>query len=243
MHADPDPDFRLGPVTAPDLGSPTTLLLIRHGHTDQTGQVLAGGDDVGPGLDSAGRQAVSRLASVLADLPAEPGSGHSGRPCAVISSSALRARQTAGLIGGVTGLEPQIDDDWQEVRAGYWHGLPVTQIVERWPELYRAWCTSSSVAPPNGESSDQLVARVALAADRLVTAHRGQVVAVVCHAGPIQALLCAALGADPVAARRLRIDPASVSVLRRWCDGGCEVSMVNSALGNLSGYRGAHHEQ
>jgi probable phosphoglycerate mutase len=217
-------------VTEPDLGAPTTLILVRHGHADATGQALLGGGDAGPELNSTGQHVAEILGKVLASLPSLPGPGELGRPRVLITSPARRASQTAEKMGAVLGLRPEVDEDLNEVLAGDWQGLSIAQIIEGWPAEYRAWQESSAVVPPNGESHDQLALRVAVAADRIVAAHYGQVVVIVSHAGPIRALLSAALNADPVAARRLRIDPASVSVLRVWSDGGCEVSAVNTSV-------------
>lgn len=210
-------------MNEPDLGAPTTLLLIRHGHTDITGNALAGGDKTGPGLNAAGHRAATELAAALNDSGAV-------QPAVLIQSPARRASQTAQVIGAALGLEPRSVEAWNEGRAGAWHGLSVAQIIERWPLEYRAWLQSSAVAPPNGESADEVAARVMKAVGRLVEEHRRRVVAVVSHAGPIRAVLGSALGAGLVAARRFRIDPCSVSVLRIWSDGGCEVEGVNAAL-------------
>src|SRR5215207_7504934 len=132
MQPDPDPHRGLGPVTtpglpeaesvaepadergAPDLGVPTTLVLIRHGHTDDTGHLLVGGDGRGPALNGMGTQLVAMLGKVLADLPADPGPEELGRPRAVVTSPALRTTQTAALIGATLGVEPEVDDDLNE---------------------------------------------------------------------------------------------------------------------------------
>jgi ribonuclease H / adenosylcobalamin/alpha-ribazole phosphatase len=221
---------RTGSSGPPDLGPPTTLILIRHGHTDDTGHVLAGGDGAGASLNAMGVDVAERLAKVLADLPAEPGPDVLGRPEVVITSPAARAQQTARLIAAGLGLPAVVDDDWNEVLAGDWQGRSIADIIQNWPDEYRAWSQATDVRPPGGESFDRLAQRAALGADRVVQAHRGQTVVIVSHAGPIRALIGGALRADPIAARRLRIDPGSVSVLRRWADGGCEISAVNSGV-------------
>ena len=120
----------------------------------------------------------------------------------MICSPFLRTRQTAQAGAAVLGLAPALDDDWVEV----------TSLEQN--------------------AVEALVARVAAARDRLVAAHAGGCVAVVTHAGPVRAVLSAALDAGPAALWRLRTDPASISVVRYWSDGGCEVVTVND-VGHL----------
>jgi ribonuclease H / adenosylcobalamin/alpha-ribazole phosphatase len=233
---------------AADLGVPTTVILVRHGRTDYTDLRRAcGGDSAGPELNAGGRRQAQLLAHALVDhvgrllrdaqprpetqmaglAMAEP---LGGQPVAVLSSPLLRARQTATVLGGALGLEPQIDADWAEVALGDWDGLSYAEIAEGWPAEYRAWRASTSAAPPHGESLDDVEKRVNAACDRLVQAHPGETVLVVSHTAPIRTVIARALQAGPAALWRLRVDPTAVSVIRFWVDGGCEVGCVNSVV-------------
>ena len=187
---------------SPDLGEPTTLVLVRHARTAFTGRTFTGGPDsgsgsgsadgFGPPLDGPGERQAARLADALGsprdDVPAVQ---------AVICSPFLRTRQTAQALGAALGLEPAPDDDWIEV----------TSVEDA--------------------AVEALLGRVGSARDRLLAEHAGRCVVVVTHAGPVRALLSAALDAGPAAMWRLRTDPASISVVRYWADGGCEVAAVN----------------
>jgi probable phosphoglycerate mutase len=224
-----------------DLGEATTLILVRHGRTDDTDRCLARGrDTAGPALNAAGRRQAQQLAQVLADHAAartgiEPPVGEppwaqvlGARPVAVLAAPLLRARQTATVLGAALGLEPVIDDRWAEVLLGDWDGLGYAQIADGWPVEYRAWRASTAAAPPHGESLDDVAKRVDTACDRLVVAHPGQTLVVVTHTAPIRTVIARALDAGPAALWRLRVEPAAVSIVRFWTDGGCEVSTVNS---------------
>ena len=187
----------------PDLGPPTTLVLVRHARTAFTGRTFTGGPGDGPGgefgppLDDEGERQAVRLAARFRtpedDLPA---------PAALVCSPYLRTRQTAHWIGSSLGLPPVVDDGWIEVAAPEETAVPV------------------------------LVRRVGVARDRLLAEHAGRCVVVVTHAGPVRAVISAALAAGPEAIWRLRTDPASLSVVRYWSDGGCEVVGVND-VGHL----------
>jgi ribonuclease H / adenosylcobalamin/alpha-ribazole phosphatase len=156
------------------------------------------------------------------------GSRFGARPVAVISSPARRSAQTAVEVAAALELEPQFDAAWAEVALGDWDGLNYPAMAAGWPDEFRAWRHSTAVAPPNGESLDEVAVRVAAACDRLVAARPGRTVVVVSHTAPIRIVLARALAAGPEALWRLRLDPTGVSVVRFWADGGCEVATVNS---------------
>jgi broad specificity phosphatase PhoE/ribonuclease HI len=227
-----------------DLGEPTTVILVRHGRTDDTDQHRArGGGTTGPELNIPGQRQAGQLARLLAEhAQAEPDPDPAGsaseslaasllgtRPVAVVASPLLRSRQTATVLAEALGLEPQFDSDWAEVSLGDWDGLGYAEMASGWPETFRDWRRSTAVAPPNGESLDEVAKRVGAACDRLVTTYPGRTVVVVSHTAPIRTVLARALAAGPAALWRLRVDPTAVSVVRFWADGGCEVATVNSA--------------
>ena len=220
---------------AADLGEPTTLVLVRHGRTEDTDQRrVRGRGSAGPALNRPGQEQAQRLARALtpsADLVDENHCQDAvlgTRPAAIVTSPLLRARQTAGVLAMALGLPARVEDDWAELGLGDWDGLSYAEIAAGWPERYRDWRRSSAVAPPNGESLNDVTQRVSAAGRRLVAAYPGQTVVVVSHTAPIRIVLAQALTAGPAALWRLRIDPASVSGVRFWADGGCEVAGVNS---------------
>jgi broad specificity phosphatase PhoE len=214
-------------MAASDLGPPTTLYLVRHASTvdSQLGRVR-GGAGAGPELSDAGR---AQAAELVIRLKALLGAGVD--PVALITSPARRARQTAEVLSEQLGLPPAlVDNAWAEVNLGDWDGHTYAEISARWPELFTAWSTSSATAPTAGESLDEVAGRVAAAVRLLVGKHPGQTLVVVSHTAPIRTVIGQALEAGPAALWRLRLDPASVSVLRYWSDGGCEVAAVNVGL-------------
>jgi broad specificity phosphatase PhoE/ribonuclease HI len=250
--------FAVWSVEAVDLGEPTTVILVRHGRTDDTDQHRArGGGTDGPALNIPGQRQAGQLARLLAehaqvDRDAAAGSPDSPsdslpdspavapakspaesllgtRPVAVVASPLLRSRQTANVLAEALGLEPQFEGDWAEVSLGDWDGLGYAEMAAGWPDTFRDWRRSTAVAPPNGESLDEVAKRVGAACDRLVTAYPGRTVVVVSHTAPIRTVLARALAAGPAALWRLRVDPTAISVVRFWADGGCEVATVNSA--------------
>jgi probable phosphoglycerate mutase len=100
-------------------------------------------------------------------------------------------------------------------------------VSERWPEEMRAWLASPAVAPPGGESFDEVAVRVNRAVQRLRSAYSGERVAVVSHVSPIKLVLRDALDARPGFLHRCYLDPAGISTVDFWPDGGIAVRGVN----------------
>ncbi|NLT55917.1 MAG: hypothetical protein GXX79_15465 [Actinomycetales bacterium] len=223
-----------GPVSAraprsPDLGQPTTLLLVRHGRTAYTEQGrFAGGGGPDPDLSPAGRDDARRASAVLAARPAARPLDGLPDPVAVVSSPLRRTRSTAAAVGAALGLDVRIDEEWTEAGFGAWEGLTYAEVSAGWPEELRRWQGSATVAPPEGESLDEVVARVGRARARVTAAFPGSTVVVVSHVTPIRAVVREVLDAGSASLWRIRVDPCSITVVRFWADGGCEVLAVNA---------------
>lgn len=210
-----------------DLGPPTTLVLVRHGRTayTETGR-FSGGDTEGPGLSADGFADAARLAAALSE-----GRGSQLIPAAidtVVCSPMVRTRQTAQVLAEALGLPVAADEGWAEAGFGEWDGLTYGRIADRWPELLTRWQGFSQVAPPGGETLQQVATRVEAARDRLVEEHPGRTVLVVTHVTPVRVAVRAALEAGWAALWRLRVAPCSVTVVRLWSDGNAEVAGVNT---------------
>lgn len=195
---------------APELGTPTTLLVVRHGQTElTTARRFSGGGVEGPGLDATGLEQARRAAEVLSSSGA----------VAVISSPMLRARQTADAIATAIGATSRVDEDWRECDFGAWEGLTLTEIGERFPEVIARWYGSTSIAPPGGESLDEVFRRTGVARDKAIARHPGQPVVVVTHSMPLRALVRQVLGAPPEAYFRLQPAPGSLTEVQVYSDG------------------------
>ncbi|MEM9852632.1 MAG: histidine phosphatase family protein [Pseudomonadota bacterium] len=179
------------------------LILIRHARADTQGR-LAGRRDVPAILDDA--EGLARLRGAL------------GSPAKIVTSPALRCRQTANaLFGERAGAE---DDRLWEQDFGDHEGVPFEDIPDLGP-LPRA--DLATVTPPGGEGFADMVARVTpalrnLAGEALTI---GPIV-VVAHAGTVRAGLALALGdmsaalafeVEPLSATRIRCLPGAMSVM------------------------------
>jgi broad specificity phosphatase PhoE len=181
------------------------LFLVRHGETASNRELRYLGSQDEPLTENGRRQAES-LASALACLSL----------AAVYASPLLRAAQTGERIAARLRLPLQPEPRLREQRFGEWEGLSRAEVLQRGDverDLLLRCESDPDAAPPGGESLALVAGRVQALAGDLAAAHPGGQITVVSHVGPIKALLCAALAAPLTAARRLFLDPGTLTVI------------------------------
>ncbi|OBH91526.1 bifunctional RNase H/acid phosphatase [Mycobacterium sp. E2733] len=198
-------------------GTPTRLLLLRHGQTELSAQRRYSGRG-NPALTDVGRRQADAAARYLA---------HRGGISAVFASPLQRAYDTAARAAKALGLDVTVDDDLIETDFGAWEGLTFAEAAERDPELHGRWLRDTGTTPPGGESFDDVLDRVLKARERIIAAHQGTTVLVVSHVTPIKMLLRLALEAGPGILYRLHLDLASLSIAEFYSDGASSVRLVN----------------
>ncbi|MGH3974844.1 MAG: bifunctional RNase H/acid phosphatase, partial [Pseudonocardiaceae bacterium] len=198
-------------------GSPTRLLMLRHGQTEYSAQRRYSGRRDLPLTELGERQA----AAAAARLSTMDG------VAAVVSSPMLRARQTAKPVADALGVPLEVHDGLIETDFGAWEGLTFAEARERDPDLHTRWITDTSVATPDGESMDAVHQRVRRVCDQLIADYAAATLVVVSHVTPIKALLRMALDAGPSLLHRLHLDLASLSVAEFYPDGPASVRLVN----------------
>jgi broad specificity phosphatase PhoE len=149
----------------------SSLLLARHGETDwNRDHRVQGHTDVA--LNAAGRAQADALADSLDGT----------RIDAVYSSDLSRAVETADAVARRHGLDVVVDTDLREKNFGSWEGLTDVEIADRFPDSVRGrW--------GDGESTEDVAARVLPAIERIRARHPGESVLVVSHGGPIRIIL------------------------------------------------------
>jgi probable phosphoglycerate mutase len=125
------------------------------------------------------------------------------------------------------GLPIIIDGDLVECDFGDWEGRTFAEVRAQWPGELDAWLASPNVAPPGGESFAAVTTRVRRAMAALLKAYPGETVVVVSHVSPLKLILRDALGAGDALLHRLYLDPAGLSIVDTWPDGGVAVRSVN----------------
>jgi broad specificity phosphatase PhoE len=171
------------------------LVLVRHGQSElnAAGRLAGRLDSPLTGLGVAQAKAV---AASLADV---------GEPAEVISSPLHRARDTAAAIG----LPVVVDQRWIELDYGPYDGRLLADVPA---EMWAAWRSDASYAPPGGESLAALGRRVRQACEELLR-DPDRLTVVVSHVSPIKAAVAWALGVGDEVAWRMFLAPASITMI------------------------------
>jgi probable phosphoglycerate mutase len=189
----------------------TTVLLVRHGLTATTGQLLTGWTP-GVGLDERGRAQAKALGERLAPVPLN----------AIVTSPLDRCRQTIEEIiaarAGRTGQQavPVIDDRVGECKYGDWTGKPLKELEKDplWP-VVQAHPSAVTFPGAAGESMLDMQHR-AVSAIREWNAKLGKdATYLVCsHGDVIKAIVADSLGLHLDHVQRIVAEPCSLTVIR-----------------------------
>jgi probable phosphomutase (TIGR03848 family) len=201
------------------------VLLVRHGRTPTTGQVLPGR---APNLhlSDEGRAQADAVAGRIGQL-ADPVGAQSRRgPVAVYASPLERTQETAKPIAKRLGLRVRTERGLLECDFGAWTGAKLSDLAKK-PEWATVQRNPSGFRFPSGESFLEMQARMASALARLVERHPGETVVAVSHADPIKAVVAQAAGTPLDLFQRLTVAPCSVSALA-YTGHGPFVLTVNS---------------
>jgi ribonuclease H / adenosylcobalamin/alpha-ribazole phosphatase len=197
----------------PPSGTPTTLILVRHGVTAHTtDKRFSGGlGSSNPGLIDEGRDQIRATAEWLKPITDDVD--------VVVSSPVRRTLESAEIIGEVLGHPLEVEAGFAEMEFGAWDGLTFAEVAERHKDELDSWLGSLDHAPGGGESFRTVEKRVLAAKDRVIAEHKGKTIVVVSHVTPIKTLVAHALDAPLLSVYRMELAPASVTVLT-YFDGG-----------------------
>ncbi|MDQ1444819.1 MAG: hypothetical protein QOI20_1283 [Acidimicrobiaceae bacterium] len=197
---------------------PTVVVLVRHGQTPTTGQVLPGRARGLHLADTGKAQAEAAAARIAAGFK---------EVAAVYASPLERTRETAAPIAKALNQRVQVDKGLIECDFGDWTGaklkdlskLPEWRTVQRYPSGFRF---------PNGESFTEMHERITDTIARLRARHAGETIVCVSHADPIKAAVADALGTHLDLFQRIVVSPCSISTIA-YSDVGPAVLGVNVA--------------
>jgi probable phosphomutase (TIGR03848 family) len=180
----------------------TTILLVRHGMTDDVARVLSGTAG-NVHLNPSGREQAEVTASRLAHLPLT----------AVISSPLARARETAAPIAARHQLTVEIATGLGEFEFGDWTGRTVAMLDS--DEGWRRFNTARSLTrPPAGELMLDVQQRAVSALMSLTERFPDCTIAAVSHGDVIRSVLLYLLGMPIDFVHRLEVGPARISVVQ-----------------------------
>ena len=161
----------------------TTFVLVRHGETDWNRERrFQGRADVS--LNGAGRRQAEALADALAGE----------RFAAAYSSPLRRALETAEIVAARLDITVEPRDALMEVDVGSWSGLTTAEVEQRFPDGFGLWAENRAGGWTDGETYEELGARVVRDLRELAERHPDESVLAVTHGGPIRSILAAAAG-------------------------------------------------
>jgi probable phosphomutase (TIGR03848 family) len=186
----------------------TTVLLVRHGLTAQTGKLLLGWTP-GVGLDERGAAQAKAVAGRLAKVPLD----------AIVTSPLDRCAQTAAAIGASEGAARpavQVDERLGECHYGDWTGQELATLAKDplW-KVVQAHPSAVTFPGPGGEALRDTQAR-GVAAVRDWNGRLGpDATWLLCsHGDVIRAIVAEALGMHLDMYHRVTVDPCSLTVVR-----------------------------
>ncbi|HEY0935193.1 MAG TPA: histidine phosphatase family protein [Trebonia sp.] len=189
----------------------TTVLLVRHGLTAHTGQLLTGWTP-GVGLDERGRAQAKALGERLASVPLDT----------VVTSPLDRCRQTVEEILAVrpapaaAHAAPVTEDRVGECKYGDWTGKPLQELEKDplWP-VVQAHPSAVRFPGPDGESMLDMQHRaVAAIRDWNARLDKDATYLVCSHGDVIKAIVADSLGLHLDLSQRIIADPCSLTVIR-----------------------------
>jgi probable phosphomutase (TIGR03848 family) len=191
----------------------TTVLLVRHGLTASTGQLLTGWTP-GVGLDERGRAQAKALGERIAAVPL----------AAIVTSPLDRCRQTvdeivaarAGQPGSAAAGAPVVDDQVGECKYGDWTGRPLKELEKEplWP-VVQAHPSAVRFPGPGGESMLDMQHRTVSAVRQWNDRLGKDATYLVCsHGDVIKAIVADALGLHLDQCQRIVAEPCSLTVIR-----------------------------
>jgi len=151
----------------------TDLYLIRHGEALGAIHDIVGDTALSPLGVTQAQRLRDRLAATDEIVADE-----------LISSTLIRASQTAEIIAPALGLPISFDDEVQELRDGAAEGMRAEEYRARYGEVNFRETPFRQVAP-GGENWGQFVLRVSTAFDRILRKYEGKTIVIVCHGGVI----------------------------------------------------------
>ncbi len=179
-----------------------TILLVRHGHVEGIDpERFRGRTDV-PLTLKGSQQASSAAAFISARW----------KPVAVFTSPLQRCIQTGRVIAATGAVSTEVLDGLNDIDYGLWQWKTRAEVQNQWPGLLQCWLSTPHLFRfPEGESLQDVAARVADVLRVLLDRHLNDTVVLVGHYVGIRVLLLQALDLPLSAYWRLTHDPAAVS--------------------------------
>ena len=205
---------------------PTTVVVVRHGHTAHTeSNLISGSDGEDPSLSELGFEEAKLAAGAIERLLARFGLS---APTLIVHSPQLRTTQTAQELASYFNVQLAPDSRFKEIGFGSWEGYSMAEMEVSNESEISNWRGSMTALPPGGESVADLENRVLVGLKEVIASNPGNTVCIVAHMMPLRAIARYALQASPALSWSMQFAPASVSIYRFFGAGLTETFTTNS---------------
>jgi len=144
----------------------TKIIIVRHGETEwNRDEIFRGRIDIG--LNETGIRQAELLARYLRTREIK----------AIYSSPLQRARHTAEIIAQYQPVTIEVTPGLIDLNYGEWQGWPHSEVIEKYPVVYRQWLNNPhQVTIPGGENLDAVRQRAMAVINGVVAQHQGAIV-------------------------------------------------------------------
>jgi alpha-ribazole phosphatase len=179
------------------------LILIRHGKTcDNLKRKYSGIRDIG--LTRVGWQEAKKIEEKIKGLKVDR----------VFCSDLKRSWQTAEIIFSNRTCKIIKNPHLREINFGIWEGLTYSQILKRFPAIYKKWLADPfSMDIPSGQRLSSFIQRIKKELRKIVNSNKKQTVALVTHSGVIRVILNTSQDIKRSYFWRLKINPSAVYII------------------------------
>src|SRR5436190_12423208 len=144
----------------------TRVIIIQAGPTPWDEESRISGSHSFP-LTDEGKQ---QIAAVVDSLPAEIAAVY--RP-----DESEACDEVAQLVAKAFKLKPKLEEDLRAVHLGLWEGLRHEELRRRFETSFPQWEKDPpTIMPPDGESSEQAMTRIAAALKKILRRNRGKTI-------------------------------------------------------------------
>lgn len=160
---------------------------------------------------------------------------------AVYASDLQRSMLVAEAVGRAQKprRKPEISPALRELNLGVWEGLSFEEIRRDYPrELTARYQDLANFAIQDGESLEQLAARVIPEFQKMIAEHQGQEICVIAHGGVNRVFLAKLMGAPLERVFRIDQQYACLNIIDVFEDGIPLIKRVNEPLLGLQGEEG-----
>ena len=164
----------------------TRILLLRHGESEANRTHRFGGCRTDAELTDLGRSQAEMAAEYLTE---------NYRISRVYASPLKRAQATGKAVADRLGLPITTEPDLREIDGGDWDGVPVCELLKKYPETHALWWTDIGMSQcPNGETFAETAERAKRIICKIAQDNAGQTVLCATHGVFVRAAVCAFYG-------------------------------------------------